>query len=411
MMNKAIRGFVAVVMTGGIAMAAENWQGPGREDASMRREGAPSWRWELAAGDTVSLPLTSPPAAEQSTLSLWVHSSRMTGARIELSLLCPDAANRFTARFSVEWTGWNHIQLEREVLGREGTPEWTAATRVELRGTEGFAPPTVLHLGGLTWTDTSPLWEMDHGEVMVEPFYHNLFSVFDRWGPDEATARLPNGAARLARRWNALIVERRRDGGKPVTATYWRPLNIDLAGIRALRIQAALPADATFGMSALIDGKLTEVIAPTPGKGNWTEYHGPVAGKTLQGVYLHCGDVAEKLTARSPRHVEYHFHFLTAETSGFRAPEYPDEAPRSELTDLPEPREPLLEKGLPAWLYFGREDIPELREKIASGVAADMFAQLKKRADNWLGYDPTLDTVSALGNHGGRVCIHVHPDR
>ena len=31
---------------------------------------------------------------------------------------------------------------------------------------------------------------------------------------------------------------------------------------------------------------------------------------------------------------------------------------------------------MPAWLYLGREDIPALRQKIESGRAADMFAEL-----------------------------------
>ena len=376
------------LLIGGMAMAAENWQGAAVEDANVRHGGTPSWRWELAKGDSVSLPLSSP-APDQGTLSLWVHSSRMTGAKIDLALLCPDADNRFSTRFSVEWTGWNHIQLERGVLRREGAADWSKATTLELRGEQGFAPPTVLHLGPVVWTDASPLWEMDHGEVMVEPLYHSQFSVFTRWQPDDATNRMPKGTARLTRRWNALVVERRRTGDAPATATYWRPLNVDLAEIRGLRVQAALPTDATFGMSAMVDGALVEVVPPSPGKGNWTEYSGRIAGKVLQGVYLHCGDVPGQLTARSPRHVEYHFHFLTAETKDFQIPEYPAQAPRRELSDVREPREPLLEKGLPAWLYFGRDDIPALREKIRTGLAADMFAQLKKRADSTLGYDPT----------------------
>ncbi|MBU0641090.1 MAG: hypothetical protein KKB50_19700, partial [Planctomycetes bacterium] len=373
-----------------MAIDADDWQGTIERETTVQWDGQPSWRWELARGAEVSLSKLAAPSAADRTLSVWVHSSRMTGARVELQLTCPDADNSFSVTFAVEWLGWNHMQLEQGVLRKNGTADWAKLTGIRFRGSEGFAPPTVLCFGGIDWTEQSPAWDMDHGEQMLEPFYNGQFSMLSRWQPDDDTVKLPADTARLTRRWNALAVERKRTGlNTPVTATYGRPMNVPLAQIRGLRIQAALPPDATIGLSAQVDGKRVQVIPPTAGGGNWEEYSGAVSGRTLEGVYLHCGDVPDKLGPRSPRDVEYHFHFLTAETADFKPPAWPTTAPRKDVEVGGEPREPLLEKGLPAWLYFGREDIPALREKIKSGIPAEMFAQLKKRADSYLGYDPT----------------------
>lgn len=365
---------------------APAWEGPVAHDPTLGRSPAGSIRWALADGGPIALTRPVPEAADLNMLSLWVHSERMTAARVELSLPAPDADNRFFLTFSVEWTGWNHLQLEKDVFRAAGAPRWEAVQGMTLSAEEGPIPPTVLHIDEVTWTDASPRWEMEHGELMVDPLYSGMFSPPARWQPDEATRALPAGAVRLTRRWNALAVERQR--GTP-QATYTRQFNLDIRDIRALRIQAAHPTTATLAMTALIDGEEVQILAPATGADNWDEYVAPVSGERLEALSIHCAD-APDLPPSAPAHVEYHFHFITAETQDFDPPQFPAQMPTAPLAEELAAREPLLEADLPAWLYFGAEDIPALREKVRDGTAADMFAQLQARADRFLGQDPSV---------------------
>ena len=354
----------------------------------MARSGHTSVRWALADGETITLGRAVPAAASSGGLSLWIHSERLTAARIDISLLAPDAENCFQSRFSVEWTGWNHIQLERDVFRAVGSPSWERVDALQLSGREGPIPPTVLHVADVSWTASSPQWPLEHGELLIAPLYSSTFSPISRWRPDGKTKGLPQRAARLTRRWNALAVERTRGPGGAPTATYGRPFNLDISDIRALRVQASYPSDATLALSATIDGSETRILPPTAGADNWHEVVAPVRGSRLTSLSLHCGD-GESAGPGSPRHVEYHVHFITAETHEFDPPSYPAEPVSAPLPGNLRSREPLLERGIPAWLYFGREDVPALREKVRSGVAAEMFAKLQARADGYLGDDPT----------------------
>ncbi len=364
-----------------------DWDGPVSADTAVTRSGGRSLRWAPADGGSIRLAKPMPEAAEMNILSLWVHSQRMSAAKIEVRLPAPDEENHFSVRFSVEWTGWNHVQLERVVFAKTGAPDWGKVQGLELSGDEGPLPPTVLRLDEIEWTDASPRWEIEHGELLIDPLYNGSISPRSRWQPDEATAALPAGSGRITSRWNALAIERKRDPEAPSTATFGRAFNLDISDVQALRVQSSHPSDATLAMSARIDGELREILPPTAGHDNWDEHRAPVSGERLEELFIHCGD-AGAITTGSPRLVEYHFHFLTAETRDFDPPSYPAEAPNAPLSEDTTPREPLLEAGLPAWLYFGREDIPALREKIRTGVAADMFAKLKTKADGYLGYDP-----------------------
>lgn len=363
----------------------EGWQGAGVADTTLFHSAPASLRWELAKGDTVTWNRPAPEAARRGMLSFRVHSERMTAAKVTLSVLAPDAENAYQATFSVEWTGWNHVQLEKTAFRAVGEPAWDRVQGLRFTAVEGAAPPTVLRLDDFTWSDESPTWGIGGGEVLIEPFYNGLFSPMERWRPAEGS---PAEGHRLTRRWNALALERRRDPTRPAAVTYVRPFNLDLTGIQAIRIQAALPRDATLGMSARIDGEVREICPPRNGADNWSEYRGAVRGRRLEALYLHCGDDPAQVKAGSPAQVEYHFHFATAEKEGFRPPEYPKARPVRPLTGELKARAPLLEGGIPSWMYFGREDVPALRAKIRSGAPAEMFRQLRERADSYLGYDP-----------------------
>ena len=366
----------------------QGWTGPVSVAEDVMHAGRKPLRWALAEGDTIVLRRPIPAAADAGGLSLWVHSERLTAARIDINLLAPDTENSFQARFSVEWTGWNHIQLERDLFRAVGSPAWDRVQGLRLSGSEGPIPPTVLHVDEVSWTDASPRWQLEHGELLIAPLYHSTFSPLSRWQPDEETQALSPGAARLTRRWNSLVVERGRASDGASTATYRRAFNLDISDIRALRVQASYPSDATLALSATIDGSDTQILPPTAGADNWHEVVAPVGGRRLTALSLHCGDT-DSAGPGSPRHVEYHFHFVTAETHDFDPPTYPSQPTSAPLPDSLQPRQPLLEGGIPVWLYFGLEDVPALREKVRSGVAAEMFAKLRTRADGYLEDDPT----------------------
>ena len=369
----------------GAESADATWTGAGAPDASLTRQGRPTRRWALADGDFVQWSQPCPQAAQRSGLHFWVHSVRPTGARLTLRVLAPDQDNAYTVQCSVDWRGWNHVQLEKGSLRPAGQPAWARVAGIRLDGQEGFVPPTVLHLGPFEWTDESPRWDIG-GEWLIGCLYNSTFSQARSWKVQEHEDQL--GSAHVLRYWNALRVCRKRQGPAPGAVAVWRRLNVDISDCQALRVQASLPRDASLGLRARIDGKAVTLAKPDYGRDNWFEYRAPIAGRRLEALYLDCGD-SEFLRPQSRRSLEYNLHFITLEKKGFTPPTFPKQPVRRDLPETFAVREPLLDAGLPAWLYFGREDVPGLRQKVASGVPASIFASIKRQADSCLGYDPT----------------------
>ncbi|NUQ00142.1 MAG: heparinase II/III family protein, partial [Armatimonadetes bacterium] len=343
------------------------WSGPLTPAPELSAAGATAARWRLADGDQVAI---AAPSEGRSTLRLRLHSERMTGARLTLRLLAPDAANAFETTLSVEWVGWNDLAVEREAGWRRlGSPRWEAIAQIELQGVEGFLPPTVVGLAEPAWTDESPTWAMTAGERLLEPCYNRFFSPLGRWRGE--------GAA-LTTRWNALALTRPR--GKRATVS--RPFNLNLDGLQAIRVQAAVPRATLVSLRARIDGELRTIAHPQPGSDNWDELRGAVSGQRLTHLYLDFEDAPGSGTTGVD---EVHLHFITAEQAGFTPPSYPREAPRRPLAAS---GPAILPDRLPTWLYFGGDDLPALREKVRSGMPASLLAQLKQQADSYLGYDP-----------------------
>jgi len=365
----------------------KTWEGAGVADREITHDGRESLKWELDAGDMVRRIGPFPEADYSNMLAFWVHAERMTGARLTVTVLTPDVNSYYHATFAVEWTGWNLIQLEKEAFTRVGSPSWHSVQDIEFRSIEGPLGPTVLRLGDLQWSDQAPTWDIGGGEYLIEPFYNAQFSPVRRWQIKEETC--DPSTVSLGRLWNAMLLLRQRDPQSPSSMTFWRPIYLDISNMQALRVQASLPSDAMFGFSARIDGKMRDICPPEPGRDDWHEYRGQLDGERLEEIYFHCGDRADRLTPASPTRLEYHFHFVTAEGKGFAPPQYPDERPTRPLSGDITERYKLTDREFPAWLYLGRDDIAGLRDKIRAGQPAEMFSQLKKRADGYLDYDPT----------------------
>jgi hypothetical protein len=351
-----------------------------------------------------------PQAAEANMLSLDLFSANMSGDKVLLQILAPDTDNAFQITFNVEWRGLNRIQLEKvafenprngpanvvhlnlsnyTVDGTVGAPSWDDVQAVQLSLYEpGPLPPTRLRLDRLVWSAESPAWELEHGEWMIEPSYSWQFGPDSRWQPVEGATE--DQIAHKSRRWNCAQFTFERPPGQPIDATYWRRFNLDISDSQALRCVIAVPGTSTFGFSALIDGQMQEILSPQPGHDDNYEYRAQISGQRLEALYLHFADSPSTgKPVQGSESVSFLLHFITMESNDFQAPEYPARLPTKPLPEGLVAREPLLEKGVPAWLYFGREDIPQLRNRVRSGERGMTWEGVLAAADRHLGQDPS----------------------
>ena len=96
-----------------VADRTSSWSGPVEASAERTPDGQPAGRWELAQGDKIEWRRQMAGVESANLLELWVHSARLSGAKIDVQVLAPDEDHVFSSRFSIEWTGWNKLQIEK----------------------------------------------------------------------------------------------------------------------------------------------------------------------------------------------------------------------------------------------------------------------------------------------------------
>ncbi len=241
---------------------------------------------------------------------------------------------------------------------------------------------------------------LNEAEAIVEPYFDGGDSDQDYAGrkcslvPMYSQNTDAPALVRVVQGWCAMEV--RFDGCK-ADGSYMemkRELNVDASAYDHIRLFAALPRCIETALLVKYDGAWQTAGEPFCGNDTTSEHNLPLAGKQLEGV-------GYRFTLRENKPATATLHwlgFVNLETlpavidrgTGVYPSDWPDHMKKEDGEIAPQ-----------TGLWFGKEELPAMRRKMASPILAPYYAKLKEEAEAHLSFEPE----KAIGEYVN------HPDR
>ncbi len=363
----------------------------GVAETVLVKQGRQALRWEIdQVGQSVGTAKVPADVRRFRSLGLWVHSAKMTGARIELALLAPDETNRYQATFAVDWRGWNRLELPLWALRPVGQPAGLDQIKgLRLTARRLNLPGTVLVFDELSLSEDDARIALGQQRAVVDLDWRSPFQNAALW--QVTVEGGTEGGTRTY--WSWLELNHRERPATRDVARFERELRVDLTGWDELEVRLCTDRDGFVAVTAQVDGRPVVVLPRSKGTGRFENLRAPINGKRLERITIDLSEPENDLGGPSGKLMTTFFQYvaLHRRSAATRAVEPPPQA-------RPEP-EPLESAGLPAALYFGRDDLPALRERAGRGVGKLIAERIRQQADRYL--DRTYPEPPATYAGGG----------
>ena len=384
--------------------------------------------WRPERGE-LCLPLDGEQLRSATTLALPVRSPRQTGARIALELLDAERLVVAETAFALDWEGDNVIQLWPDTLEpRSGAPNrerLAAVTHLRLRLRSAGWWPAELGVGTPALSDRPPAWRVSKSDTVIEAGWHRIASHPLQW----SLASGPVGKAPLL---YCPYGDQEFDTGtglhhagtapwlkfgypmqkRPGSLTVCRRFDLDVTAEREILAKLVWDRDTLLTVTATVDdGRTIFLCRDLEPDELWRTIGAQLGGaRRLHHVDVHIREVAGRRVQSREVLVSLFWILLRRASELDRQPHnqvdarlarahenHPDTVPtaRRTIRQVPyhEPAEsatPIgdpLRDGLPFGFLVGRDALPALRQRVAAGPAAALFARIRAEADRALATD------------------------
>lgn len=368
-------------------------QGPGvQAETTVVKVGPQALAWLPDQG-----PLVVPTAAVDlnrfRTLRFWLHADAATFARIRLTV-----GEDFSLTFAVDWTGWARFELPEwrfQVATEDRATAWQQAKGLRFEQTEAGFIPTRLVLDGLEQTTDWATIPINDHETLIDWMYWGA-KTRHLWTKTSGEGRLDSFWS-----WGTFVVKERakeRDG-----CVYERRFDTALDGYGTLEVRVANDSAGFLSVHLQVDGAWSTPLAYHPGTGQFEEIELPLpaGARVLNAVQLDFSEPPDQIGGPDGRELKCNLHWLLLRKQG--APVGEPAAPIPSIPPIPLTGD-LATDGLPGGIYFGRQDLPQIRELFLKGAARPLWEQIRKNADarlndvpeNYVGrYNPGSNWVMA----------------
>ena len=384
--------------------------------------------WRPEQGE-LCLPLDGTELRNAATLTLPVRSARQTGARIALELL--DAKRSVVAgtTFALDWEGDNLIQLCPDTLDpRSGAPNrerLAAVTHLRLRQRSAGWWPVELGVGAPALSDRPPAWRVNESDTVIEAGWHRLASHPLHWSlasdPDRPAPLLysPYGEHSFdtgpglhhagTAPWLKFGYPMQEQPGR---LTVRRRFDLDVSDQREILAKLVWDRDTLLTVTATVDdGRTIFLCRDLEPDEIWRTIGAALdRARHLHHVDIDIREVPGRRVQSREVLVSLFWILLRRDSDLDRQPlnkvdarlvrahdNHPDAVPTARRTvrrvPYHEPAEsatPIgnpLRDGLPFGFLIGRDALPALRERVAGGPAAALFARIRAEADRALATD------------------------
>ena len=384
--------------------------------------------WRPERGE-LCLPLDGEQLRSATTLALPVRSPRQTGARIALELLDAERLVVAETAFALDWEGDNLIQLWPDTLEpRSGAPNrerLATVTHLRLRLRSAGWWPAELGVGTPALSDRPPAWRVSKSDTVIEAGWHRIASHPLQWslasGPvgkapllyspygdqefDTATGLHHAGSAP----WLKFGYPMQK---RPGSLTVRRRFDLDITGQREILTKLAWDRDTLLTVTATVDdGRTIFLCRDLEPDELWLTIGAQLGGaRRLHHVDVHIHEVSgrrvqsrevlvslfwillrrasdldrQPLNQVDVRLVRAHDnHQDTVPTDRRTVRQVPYDEPAESSMPIGDP----LRDGLPFGFLVGRDALPALRERVAAGPAAALFARIRAEADRAIATD------------------------
>lgn len=360
--------------------------GPAQAETRLVKEGAAALRWDTSQGplkrDDLRVDL-----AKYRSLRLWVYSPLATFARIRLTF--PVAGqDPIWVQFKVDWRGWNRMELYPELITAppKDPAQWHQTQGLTIAETEPGYAPTELVLDGLEQSTDYPQIHLNDHETLIDwPYFSAHQMAF--WQPTPETTQRPAGSYGLDRYWcwsYPWVIEHptKRD-----VVAYTREFGTDLTGYDTLEIRASNDTEGWLSVHLQVDGKWFTPLKYVKGTGQFQELQMPLpaGAQRLDAVTIDLSEPPDEIGGPAGRQIKCNLHWLL-----LRRPGTPLGSPPTGMAKVePVPLSGSLEEqGLPGGVYFGRADLPAIRQLFKDGAAKGLGQSTLRDADGYLKTDP-----------------------
>jgi hypothetical protein len=356
--------------------------------------------WDTATAVTWQSDLPPMPRAAK-VLCLPVQSERATMLVVDVYLECPGLPGGYKTYFVVERAGAQIIPLRLSSFESMQSPRAKAlqdepltegefpiaqARLLRLKVRDDTFPGTVLAIGPLSWTDEIPLLPINDAECLLEDFTATRFWDMADWVRNDRCTLAPEDGG-VQRVWFFAQPWYRERPGRFHRISFTKHCRRDIAAFQAVTVGAAVDRRATFSLIFTIDGRDVTVIDRRRGLGDGEELRVPLAGAELTAITFELEEASESAGQSPDQTISAMLRWFLLERRGA------DPAGANEVRGMPAVtpgagNETLEDAGLPVGILFGRDDLPALRAKIASGGAARIYAEIVAEAESHLAYQP-----------------------
>lgn len=385
-----------------------------------------SWRPEQGE---LCLPLDGRELRSATTLTLPVRSPRQTAARIALELLDAERSVIAETTFALDWEGEDVIQLWPDTLEpRSGAPNrerLARVTQLRLRLRTAGWWPAELGVGTPKLSDRPPAWRVNESDTVIEAGWHRLASHPWQWsvsgnpGDPEPLLYSPYGEQTFdtgtglhhagSAPWLKFGYPMQE---RPDSLTVRRRFDMDVTDDREILAKLVWDRDTLLTVTATVDDSRTIFLCRDLEPDElWRTIGAPLDdARRLHHVDVHIREVAGRRVQLREVLVSLFWILLRRDSDLDRQPlnqveirlvrahdNHPDTVPTARRTVRQVPyhepaesttpiRDPLRD-GLPFGFLVGRDALPALRHRVASGPAAALFARIRAEADRALATD------------------------
>jgi hypothetical protein len=352
-------------------------QGPAeRVEAQLVKVGPNALAWTPGQGALVR-PDVRVDLSQFRTLRFWLHADAATFARIKLT-----AGADFSLSFAVDWTGWARFELPewRFQSGAEDrAAAWQQGRGLRFEQTEpGFAP-THLVLDGLEQTTDWATIPFNDNEAVIDWMY---------WGAK--TRHLwtkVSGEGTLSPFWSWGTFALKEHAKVRDELVYERRFDMPVADYGTLEVRVANDSAGFLSVHWQIDGTWGTPLAYQPGTGRFTEIELPLpkGARVLNAVRLDFSEPKDQIGGPDGRELKCNLHWLLLRRRGAAKGE--KQVPHAPIAPIPL-QGSLEDNGLPGGVYFGRKDLPHIRDLFQNGAAKPLWERVRQNADSRLNATP-----------------------
>ena len=384
--------------------------------------------WRPERGE-LCLPLEGTELYNATNLTLPVSSPLQTSARIALELLDADRSVVAETTFALDWEGEDVIQLWPDTLeprcGAPNRERLAAVTHLRLRQRSAGWWPAELGVGTPVLSDRPPAWQVNESDTVIEAGWHRIASHPLQW----SLASDPGGPAPLL---YSPYGEQTFDTGsglrhagtapwlkfgypmqeRPGSLTVRRRFDLDITGQREILAKLVWDRDTLLTVTATVDdGRTVFLCRDLEPDELWLTIGARLDGaRRLHHVDVHIHEVAGRRVQSREVLVSLFWILLRRDSELDRQPlnqvdvrlvrahdNHPDTVPTARRTVRQVPYDEPAESstpigdpfrdGLPFGFLVGRDALPALRERVAAGPAAALFARIRAEADRALATD------------------------